>query len=127
MSYTEDDIMHENGAFWVLRERNRKRGRFDFFTYENVGTHSVRRGTFALADEADSLRRAIKDCDSRAFTAADDAWGAELVKAYGKAACNARYDARGTATDRLKSLYRVREEAGRACGLLADVTSRYAA
>lgn len=38
-------------------------------------------------------------------TAADIAWHTALVRAYGTAAGDARYDARGTATDELRTLH----------------------
>lgn len=64
--YQPHDIMHENGRYWVLRQRNPKRNRNDFYVFRIEGTHSVRCGTFAFADETESLRRAVADCDRRA-------------------------------------------------------------
>lgn len=49
-----------------------------------------------------------------AFAAADDRWQAELVRSYGKAACNARYDgALNRATPHLAKLHDERTEAQR--------------
>jgi hypothetical protein len=47
------------------------------------------------------------------FQRADDAWGDELVRVFGKLACNARYDGRGKGTDgsRLRKLHDAREAA----------------
>lgn len=42
---------------------------------------------------------------------ADDAWQAALVKAYGRKAGDARYDARGVATPELEVLYRAKVDA----------------
>lgn len=42
---------------------------------------------------------------------ADNAWQAELVRVYGRAACNARYDARGTATPALAALHAEKSKA----------------
>lgn len=39
---------------------------------------------------------------------ADREWSAELRLVYGNKACDARYDARGTATPNLKRLYQAR-------------------
>ena len=60
------NILHEAGKYWVGREHNAKRRRWDFYVYRIEGTHSVRCGTFALNNEAYSLRRAIADCNRRA-------------------------------------------------------------
>ena len=47
------------------------------------------------------------------FSAADDAWQAELVRQFGADACNARYDGRGKGTfcPTLEKLYQCREHA----------------
>jgi len=50
-----------------------------------------------------------------AFSAADDAWGAELRRVFGRAACDARYDSRGKGAggSALRRLHDARMEAMR--------------
>lgn len=52
---------------------------------------------------------------TRLAMAADDAWQAELVRIYGRQACNARYDARGKATPELRRLCNDKRHADYAC------------
>ena len=47
----------------------------------------------------------------RAAIAADEAYSAELTRVYGRKACDARYDERGTATGTLASLSAAKLEA----------------
>ena len=49
-----------------------------------------------------------------AAVAADDAWGAELVKLFGKRAGDARYTIEGISTPELTRLYREKLEADEA-------------
>ncbi len=58
---TEDDIVHENGNYWV--GRNRK----DYSVYENTSTHAVLWKAFHKNDDGKSL--AIKYCDYKAKVA----------------------------------------------------------
>lgn len=58
----EQDIIHENGDWWVLRESH---GVYKVFRI--VGTHSERWGIYALTSKPDEARRrAIEACDARA-------------------------------------------------------------
>ena len=58
----ESDIMHENGAFWVLREKFKGR---PIYKVLSVGiTHSTVCDTIDLG--AAGLERAIAKCDARA-------------------------------------------------------------
>jgi hypothetical protein len=50
------------------------------------------------------MRDGLKLKLASAMHSADKAWGAELVRTYGKSAANARYDARGRSTPTLKRL-----------------------
>lgn len=62
MSYKETDIMHENGNYWVLRERT-------CYTVFKAGiTHSV--SDSAYAKTADGLSIAIARCNYLAKRAA---------------------------------------------------------
>lgn len=54
---------------------------------------------------------------TRAATIADDLWQAELVRVYGRNACNARYDARGKSTPTLRRLCNDKRRADYACHL----------
>lgn len=56
----EEDILYERGDWFVLREGKMLR------LCRNVGTHAIVKGTFAFADPEMNLRRAVRDCDSRA-------------------------------------------------------------
>lgn len=55
----ESDIMHENGDFWVLRERK------TYVVCRNVGTHSVTDSAYDR--NPDGLSIAIARCDYLAF------------------------------------------------------------
>lgn len=59
---TEDDIMHENGNYWVLKENFK--GREVFKVLRTGGTHSTVVSTFDNIPNA--LQRAIQNCDERA-------------------------------------------------------------
>lgn len=50
----ESAIVHENGRFWVLRERSA------YTVYRNAGTHSVSDSSYAKT--ADGLSLAIARC-----------------------------------------------------------------
>lgn len=58
--YKEADIMHENGKFWVLRNKARKM----YEICESGFTHSVSTCGFEMDD--DGLSLAIAYCDYRA-------------------------------------------------------------
>lgn len=60
MTYTEKDIVHENGRFWVLREGKA------YKVYEAGITHSTRCGIFALGSDDESRQRAIEHSNRRA-------------------------------------------------------------
>lgn len=57
----EKDIVHENGDFWVLRNRA-KRSSYDVM--KNLGTHSMTFQSFAF--DADGMSLAIAYCDYNA-------------------------------------------------------------
>jgi hypothetical protein len=57
-----------------------------------------------------------------AFVAADHAWTAELHRVFGRNSGDARYDARGLSTPRLKALHRRRHQAARRAKILPKVT-----
>lgn len=57
MSYREPDIMHENGAYWVLRDRRRPA----YVVFRNGVTHSVSDSAYRF--DADGLSLAKARCD----------------------------------------------------------------
>lgn len=57
MSYTERDIMHENGDFWVLKDR--RRGAYTVF--RNGATCATSDSSYALT--SGGLSVAIARCD----------------------------------------------------------------
>jgi len=66
---TEDDILYENGNFWVCRKQFGS-GRFrpkseGYEVYENGITHSKRVAIIGYAGE-EGLKRAIAEADKRA-------------------------------------------------------------
>jgi len=62
MTITEKDIIHENGKFWVLNNRDRKRPTYDVMN--NTGTHSITFQSFPHDD--DGLSNAIAHCNYKA-------------------------------------------------------------
>ena len=58
----ESDIVHENGVYWVCREKFK--GRTIYRVYQNIGTHSVRCATIDLQENG--LQRAIDECNKKA-------------------------------------------------------------
>lgn len=58
MSYRESDIMHENGSFWVLKQ---KHGYTVFKPYEGGLCASESDSTYALTD--DGLSLAVYRCN----------------------------------------------------------------
>lgn len=55
MSYKESDIMHENGEYWVLRDKT------SYLVMKNEITHSVSESGYPKTDDGKSL--AIARCN----------------------------------------------------------------
>ncbi len=62
MSYKETDIIHENGDYWVLRERT------CYTVFKNGVTHSTSDSSYAKNDDGLSIAKAR--CDYLAKRAA---------------------------------------------------------
>lgn len=63
-SYALKDVVHENGRFWVLRDRNLKGC---FRVMRNEATYAVERAVFHYStDPGRALNEAIENCDRRA-------------------------------------------------------------
>lgn len=57
MAYKVKDIVHENGDYWVARDKKHKA----YIVYKNVITHAVSDSAYSL--DEDGLSIAIARCD----------------------------------------------------------------
>ena len=66
----EEDIMYENGSFWVLRCQNPKSKRYYYEVVRNTITHGEVCATIGEGESPNlGLVRAIAECDKRSLAA----------------------------------------------------------